>query len=136
MDSPFLPAHPRHSTVPIVDTHTHLVSTFAAYKQKYKDAKYDTVYDFARALYQGKKMTAVVDVWCEVPMLKLWKEITDPALEVEGDRKRRWGELQYWSMMGTSCVPSPARAELSHPLPEQAYIRERRAPSPHYLEHI
>ena len=104
-DCLLLPAHPRHTTASIVDTHTHLVSTFAAYKQKYKDAKYETVYDFVRGLYQGKKVTAMVDVWCEAPVQKVWKEIADSAL-AEEDRKGRWGELEYWFVMGACQSPT------------------------------
>jgi hypothetical protein len=34
----------------IVDTHTHLVSTFAQYQSKYKRGKYETIYDFVGGL--------------------------------------------------------------------------------------
>ena len=101
----FFPAHPGHTTAPIVDTHTHLVSTFTAYRQKYKDAKYENVYDFVRGLYQGKKVTAMVDVWCEAPVQKLWKEIADSAV-AEEDRKGRWGDLEYWFVMGACQSPA------------------------------
>ncbi|KAF8264573.1 hypothetical protein EI94DRAFT_1779546 [Lactarius quietus] len=108
-----LPAHPRHTTAPIVDTHTHLVSTFAAYKQKYKDAK---------GLYQGKKVTAVVDVWCEAPVQKIWKEIADSALAEEEDRNGRWGDLEYWFVMGahearlyTDAVEKDILEAMTHP---------------------
>ena len=121
-DSLVLPAHPRHSTAPIVDTHTHLVSTFASYKQKYKSGKYETVYDFIRGLYQGKGVTTVVDVWCEAPVQKVWREIADSAL-VEEDRKERWGELEYWFVMG-ACPSPPNHA--SYNIHTQACIRERR----------
>lgn len=95
-----LPAHPGHTAASIVDTHAHLVSTFAAYKQKYKDSKYETVYDFVRGLYQGKKVAAMVDVWCEAPVQKIWKEIADSALTEQADRKAQWGDLEYWFVMG------------------------------------
>jgi TatD DNase family protein len=98
-DSLIVPDHPRHLTGPIVDTHTHLVSTFAAYKQKYKDGKYESIYDLVRGLYRGKKVEALVDVWCEAPVRRVWKEIADSAITVE-DRKDKWGELQYWFIMG------------------------------------
>jgi len=98
-DSLILPDHPRHSTAPIVDTHTHLVSTFATYKQKYKEGKYENLYDFVNGLYQGKKVTALVDVWCEAPVQKVWKEIADSAITVQ-DRKDKWCGLEYWFVMG------------------------------------
>lgn len=93
-----------HSTTsPIVDTHTHLASTFALYRGKYKEGKYDTVYDFVRGMYQGKNVEAIVDVWCEAPVQKLWKEFADSALTDE-DRKTKWGGLEYWFVMGESSV--------------------------------
>src|SRR5258708_3761646 len=98
-DSLILPDHPRHVTAPIVDTHTHLVSTFAAYKQKYKEGKYDNLYDFVNGLYRGKKVTTLVDVWCEAPVQKVWKEIADSSITVQ-DRKDKWGGLEYWFVMG------------------------------------
>lgn len=99
-----LPAHPGHTAASIVDTHAHLVSTFAAYKQKYKDSKYETVYDFVRGLYQGKKVAAMVDVWCEAPVQKIWKEIADSALTEQADRKAQWGDLEYWFVMGACTI--------------------------------
>lgn len=101
-DCLLLPAHPGHTIAPIVDTHTHLVSTYAAYREKYKVAKYDNVYDFVRGLYQGRNVTALVDVWCEAPVQRVWKEIADSAVpaDSEEDRKGRWGELEYWFVMG------------------------------------
>lgn len=98
-DSLILPDHSRHSTAPIVDTHTHLVSTFTAYKQKYKEGKYENLYDFLNGLYRGKKVTALVDVWCEAPVQKMWKEIADSAI-TEQDRKDKWHGLEYWFVMG------------------------------------
>jgi TatD DNase family protein len=99
-DCLILPDHPGHSTAPIVDTHTHLVSTFAAYKQKYKEGKYEDIYDFVNGLYRGKNVAALVDVWCEAPVQKVWKEIADSAITVQ-DRKDKWHGLEYWFVMGT-----------------------------------
>jgi len=45
-------------------------------------------------------VTAVVDVWCEAPVQKIWKEIADSALAEEEDRNGRWGDLEYWFVMG------------------------------------
>jgi len=94
-----LPDHPGHSTAPIVDTHTHLVSTFTAYKQKYKEGKYDNIYDFVNGLYRGKKVTSLVDVWCEAPVQKAWKEIADSAITPQ-DRNDKWCGVEYWFVMG------------------------------------
>ncbi|KAI0295606.1 hypothetical protein B0F90DRAFT_1820437 [Multifurca ochricompacta] len=99
-DSLLLPPHPAHTAAPIVDTHTHLLSTFAVYKQKYKDGRYQDVYDLVRGLYQGKKVAALVDVWCEAPVQKVWKEIADSAAVAVENRKEKWGELEYWFVMG------------------------------------
>jgi len=94
-----LPNHPGHTTAAIVDTHTHLVSTYAAYRQKYKDGKYESIYDFVKGLYVEKKVATLVDVWCEAPVRKVWKEIADSAITPE-DRKDKWGGIEYWFVMG------------------------------------
>lgn len=86
--------------VPIVDTHTHLISTFAAYRGKYKKGKYETVFDFVRGLYQDRHVEAIVDVWCEAPVQTKWKEIADSAL-TEESRREKWSGLEYWFVMGT-----------------------------------
>ncbi|KAJ3775750.1 hypothetical protein FB446DRAFT_785756 [Lentinula raphanica] len=93
-----LPTHA--STAQIVDTHTHLASTFEMYRSKYhKDPKYETVFDFVKGMYAGKRVEAVIDVWCEAPVRKLWKEFADSALHEE-DRKSKWGGVEYWFVMG------------------------------------
>jgi hypothetical protein len=119
-DSLILPDHPRHSTASIVDTHTHLVSTFAAYKQKYKDGKYENIYEFVIGLYRGKKVTALVDVWCEAPVRNVWKEIADSAITVE-DRRDKWGGLEYWFVMGACQRDDCRRAD--------SYVYYHRCPS-------
>jgi len=93
----FLPAHAAATS--IIDTHTHLVSTFAAYKSKYPVGRYDTIFDFVRNLYRGKNVEAIVDVWCEAPVQRVWKEIADMALS-EDIRMQDWGGLQYYFVMG------------------------------------
>lgn len=104
-----LPTHPhlvsQESTsaqVPaIVDTHTHLLSTFHAYTKAYKPGKFENAWDFARGLYDGRGVEAIVDVWCEAPVQKAaWKELADSAVNEE-DRKVKWGGLEYWFVMGT-----------------------------------
>ncbi|KAK1218233.1 hypothetical protein PQX77_019084 [Marasmius sp. AFHP31] len=100
-DKLFLPTHPTSSSssVSIVDTHTHLASTYETYRHKFKTAKYETVYEFVRGMYEGKKVDAIVDVWCEAPVQKLWKEFADSAV-TEEDRRTKWGGLEYWFVMG------------------------------------
>ncbi|KAA1478797.1 hypothetical protein DENSPDRAFT_845921 [Dentipellis sp. KUC8613] len=98
-DNLLLPAHPSGTQIPIVDTHTHLVSTYAAYRGKFKDARHATVYDFVRGVYAGHRVEAIVDVWCEAPVQKVWKEIADSALTEEG-RVDKWGGIEYWFVMG------------------------------------
>ncbi|KAI0058157.1 Metallo-dependent hydrolase [Artomyces pyxidatus] len=98
-ESLILPSHASGTQTPIVDTHTHLVSTFAAYRQKYKDGKHETIFDFVRSTYAGHKVEAIVDVWCEAPVQKVWREIADSALTTEG-REKDWGGIEYWFVMG------------------------------------
>jgi TatD DNase family protein len=87
------------------------VSTFAAYKQKYKEGKYENLYDFVNGLYRGKKVTALVDVWCEAPVQKMWKEIADSAITAQ-DRKDKWRGLEYWFVMGACYSNTVAADEL------------------------
>ena len=97
-----LPAH--SSTASIVDTHTHLASTFAAYKQKYPAGICNTVYEFLQHFYKDKYVEAIVDVWCEAPVQKLWREFADSALTAE-DRAGKWGGTEYYFVMGVHpCV--------------------------------
>lgn len=92
------------NATPIVDTHTHLVSTYAAYKSKYKSGKFQTIYEFVNSLYKDRKVESIVDVWCEAPVDKGWKEIADSAMRKDSG----WGGLEYWFVIGsfhfcTSC---------------------------------
>ncbi|KAI0330165.1 hypothetical protein GY45DRAFT_1371002 [Cubamyces sp. BRFM 1775] len=93
------PARPNVQATPIVDTHTHLLSTFSFYRSKYKQGKYETVYDFVREMYKDRGVEAIVDVYCEAPVQTQWRELADSALS-EKDRKTRWGGLEYWFVMG------------------------------------
>ncbi|KZP13351.1 Metallo-dependent hydrolase [Athelia psychrophila] len=88
---------PKHLTAgeAIVDTHTHLLSTFASYRLKYPAGKYETVYDFVRGLYTGLNVEAIVDVWCEAPVMKEYRELADSA----DARDERWGGIGYWFVM-------------------------------------
>jgi TatD DNase family protein len=88
---------PRYNTnAAIVDTHTHLVSTFAQYQSKYKGGKYDNIYDFMQGLYQGRKVRSIVDVWCEAPVQGIWRELADSAQR----KDTKWGGIEYWFVMG------------------------------------
>lgn len=95
---------------PIVDTHTHLASTFQAYQDRYATRTADvndlptqgktieTVYDFVKVMYEGKGVEAIVDVWCEHTQIKsrLWKEFADTALE----QPSKWGSMEYYFVIG------------------------------------
>ncbi|KAF8994504.1 hypothetical protein BDQ17DRAFT_1392418 [Cyathus striatus] len=74
----------------IIDTHTHLASTFNFYQTRYKTGKHTDVYDFIRGMYEGRDVKAIVDVWCEAPVQKLWREFADSAGE-----KEKWGGVEY-----------------------------------------
>lgn len=84
---------------PIIDTHTHLVSTFSTYRSKYKDGALYDIHDFVREMYRDRNVRAIVDVWCEAPVLQIWKELADSALIAE-DRAGKWGGIDYWFVMG------------------------------------
>ncbi|KDR69342.1 hypothetical protein GALMADRAFT_77535 [Galerina marginata CBS 339.88] len=88
-----LPTPP--SQLPIVDTHTHVASTFEFYRGRYKEGKHVDVFDFVKTMYEGRKVDAIVDVWCEAPVRALWKEFAAAATE-----KERWGGMEYWFVMG------------------------------------
>ncbi|KAJ7593447.1 hypothetical protein C8J56DRAFT_931112 [Mycena floridula] len=118
-----LPSHATSSTTPIVDTHTHLASTYQTYRQKYPGAKYQDVYEFVREMYAGLNVEAIVDVWCEAPVEKIWKEFADSALTQE-DRDTKWGGLEYYFVMGvhphnakeyTDAVEADILAAMKHP---------------------
>ncbi|KIM73783.1 hypothetical protein PILCRDRAFT_14994 [Piloderma croceum F 1598] len=57
----------------IVDTHTHLVFTFAQYQSKYKRGTYETIYDFT-----------------------VWRELADSALK----KDEPWNGTEYWFVIG------------------------------------
>ncbi|KAJ7069981.1 hydrolase [Mycena amicta] len=99
-ESLFKLTHPAVSaSSPIIDTHTHLASTFEAYRHKYPDGQYTTVFDFVRGLYASAGVQEIVDVWCEAPIRPLWREFADSAL-TEQDRRQQWGGTGYWFVMG------------------------------------
>ncbi|KAI0027947.1 hypothetical protein K488DRAFT_60010 [Vararia minispora EC-137] len=102
-DSLILPAPSFASTIPIVDTHTHLMSTFSAYREKYRNGRFETIYDFVRGVYapgEGRpRVQSIVDVWCEAPVQSMWREIADSAV-AEENRMELWGGISYWFVMG------------------------------------
>ena len=96
-------------TIPIVDTHTHLLSTYQRYRSVYSNPRYEDVFSFVREMYGASKeekvgisrhgTDAIIDVWCEAPVTRAWKEIADSSLS-ETERKERWGGVEYWFVMG------------------------------------
>lgn len=91
---------------PIIDTHTHLVATFGAYRSKYPDGKFLNIHDFVRGYYRPEArvsnsgfVTDLVDVYCEAPVMKQWKEVADSAL-TEEQRAGDWGGVQYHFVIG------------------------------------
>lgn len=82
-----LPSPP--SVLPIVDTHTHLLSTYEEYKRKYPTGKFvASLSEFVEGFYVG--VDAIVDVWCEAPVRSEWKEIADSG----------FAGVEYWFVMG------------------------------------
>ncbi|KAJ7182821.1 hydrolase [Mycena crocata] len=99
-ESHFRLTHPAvSSTSPIVDTHTHLASTFEAYQHKYPAGEYADVFAFVRGLYVPAGVKEIVDVWCEAPVRRMWREFADSAM-TEEKRRDLWGGLGYWFVMG------------------------------------
>ena len=89
----------RPAAQPIIDTHTHLVSTFSTYRSKYRDGTIYTIHDFVHEMYHNRNVRAIVDVWCDAPVLQTWRELADSALTAE-DRASKWGGIDYWFVMG------------------------------------
>lgn len=94
-----LPLHSTAATTPVVDTHTHLLTTYSWYRSKYSTGTFGDIYEFVRGLYVGRNVKAIVDVWCEPPLPRVWKELADSAISPE-DRATMWGGVDYWFVMG------------------------------------
>ncbi|KAM0788287.1 hypothetical protein ACM66B_001433 [Microbotryomycetes sp. NB124-2] len=67
------------SDVELVDTHTHVLSTYETYLSRYPDAQHkSSVAEFVKALLlengQTPKLRKLVDVWCEAPLRPEWKD--------------------------------------------------------------
>jgi hypothetical protein len=112
-DNLLLPTPP--STSAIIDTHTHLASTFAFYRRYYKEGKFDDALEFVRKIYEGRNVESIVDVWCEAPVLKTWKMFADSALTPE-DRETIWGGISYWFVIGKLYFTPSAVADRTVPL--------------------
>ncbi|GAA6002174.1 hypothetical protein JCM10207_003109 [Rhodosporidiobolus poonsookiae] len=67
--------------VELVDTHTHVLSTFLAYKEKYPEGQHQSVKDFVKATLPN--MDAVVDVWCEAPMKADWSDVVESLVQLK-----------------------------------------------------
>ena len=85
--------------LPIVDTHTHVAATFEHYRRRYKQGKYKNVFEFIEAMYNGRNVESLVDVWCEAPVQKIWKEFADAALD-ENAKDNKWKGIAYWFALG------------------------------------
>lgn len=96
-----LPPHSTTATTPVIDTHTHLLTTYSWYRSKYPTAQFSDIFAFVRGLYAGRNIKAIVDVWCEPPVPPMWKELADSAITPE-DRTSKWGGVDYWFVMGES----------------------------------
>lgn len=117
------------TTLPVVDTHTHIASTYEAYVARYKgkidegqgqwvdptDSKETgpSPYTFLRAMFAERNVEAVVDVWCEAPVRKEWRAFADTALALSSTtqdatatqtKESQWkGITEYWFVLGMSC---------------------------------
>ena len=61
-------------------THTHLLSTFEEYHEKYPEGAHDTIYKLTCAVTTGWNVNVMIDVYCKAPVWKVWKELADSAL--------------------------------------------------------
>ncbi|KAF7340112.1 hypothetical protein MVEN_01929600 [Mycena venus] len=123
-ESLFRLIHPAVSPAsPIVDTHTHLALTFQSYRRNYPAGRFETAQEFVRALYAPAGVEAMVDVWMEAPVLRIWREFADSALTAE-QRRDIWGGVEYWFVMGvhphnakfyTDAVEADIIGAMSHP---------------------
>lgn len=105
------------SEFPVVDSHSHLFSTYLAYKTEYPNGKFaGSVHDFVKGFYGGKNIGAIVDVWFELPVRKEWKAIADSAVD-----SVLWSEVDYHFTMGALNL-SGSRARLINK-DFQAFIR-------------
>lgn len=55
----------RLATTPIVDTRTHILTTFSMYKSKSIAGIRNTLWDLGQGVYHGRQVKSIVDIWCE-----------------------------------------------------------------------
>ena len=79
------------------------MTTYSFYCHRYKEGKHKNVFDFIKAMYEGHNVEAIMDIWCDAPVQKLWKTFTDLALTPE-DRQSHWGGIEYWFALGKLAV--------------------------------
>lgn len=122
---------PRHealksdSPVELVDSHTHVLSTYLSYIKSYPDRTHESIQAFVKALLASQdsnKVAAVVDVWCEAPLVANWREIVDSLTELKSEG------LSYHFVVGEQearFVTSEIRAQLvsagAHPHEAKLY---------------
>jgi hypothetical protein len=82
----------------IIDTHSHISSTYEAYRKAYPNGAHNDVYSFTRAMVNDRNVSALVDVFCEAPVLPVWKNLAN------ADEK--WGDLKYRFVMGVCSLLS------------------------------
>ncbi|GAA6010253.1 hypothetical protein JCM11491_005412 [Sporobolomyces phaffii] len=116
---------PRHAAlqrdgaqhVEVIDTHTHVYSTFKAYRDKYPEGQHKTVRDFVQATLLSpdtKRVHKIVDVWCEAenPFVRPeWNETVQSLSDLDG--------LDYHYVIG--CHPHDA--ERYTPELEEAFVK-------------
>lgn len=77
--------------VEVVDTHTHILSTFEAYLAKYPEGSHASVKAFVKALLMSddtNRIHSVVDVWCEAPLKQKWLEVVASLGELKEEGLR------------------------------------------------
>lgn len=96
------------TSLPIFDTHCHILSTFSSYRLKYPGGAHETLAQFIQRVYacggdggsevEGDKGKArgtvegLVDVWCEAP-IENWQEVVESA-------QGGWGGVKYHFVIG------------------------------------
>ncbi|GAA6061423.1 hypothetical protein JCM10212_004481 [Sporobolomyces blumeae] len=90
--------------VEIIDTHTHVWSTFNAYREKYPQGQHETVKDFVKATLcddNSNRISKLVDVWCEAKDPAARPEFADVV-----DSLSALDQLEYRYVIG--CHPHDA----------------------------
>ncbi|PBK99564.1 Metallo-dependent hydrolase [Armillaria gallica] len=117
------PSHPSVSGSAIVDTHTHLVLTFAAYRSSYPSGWYSSIFELVRGIYKGRGVETIIDVWHNPAEFmpkpgKGWRRLADAPEE-------QWGGVNYRFVIGvhpheakyyTPAVEAEITTALNHPL--------------------